>query len=77
MKLQTNNIPKAQPAKITFVRSYEAHSVLKSFVLPEYAAKWTYTAFPEKVYVRGSKGYISWAKTAPRDLRPVIILELD
>lgn len=72
-------MPKTSHTEITSVRQYEAQSILKNLINPddENSANWTYTAFFDKVYVRGSKGFTLWSETAPGDLREVIILEID
>ena len=73
------NIPKVLPTKISFVKGNKAYNLLKGLASPNIKdlANWTYTALLDKVYVRGSKGFVLWKETAPQDLRSVIILELD
>ncbi len=68
-----------KPLAITAIR-IGAQNILNSILTnpKEESANWTYTALPDKVYVRGSKGFLLWRKlTSLTDTRKVIILELD
>ncbi|KKK85529.1 hypothetical protein LCGC14_2772350, partial [marine sediment metagenome] len=70
----------ATSKRLTYLSGDEAYEVLKANVFAitaENLTKWTYTAFPDKVYVRGSDGFMLWIKTAPNDLRKIVILEVD
>lgn len=53
------------------------HNMLVKLVKDGDFSRWKYSATPDKVYVRGSEGFIAWSRIAPGDLRDVIILNID